>query len=520
MAIGLTSTESLAEELRKLLGRSAASHDRPDRVEIIETHISWVFLTERFAYKLKKPVKFEFLDFSTVEMRRQACQAEVLLNRRLARTVYLEALPLSRDASGRLALSTSEAPIDWVVKMRRLPASKSLSRLLINDQLTALQAGSIVDYLARFYSCLPPALVRADEYCQALVRHTRSNATALSGAFPESHQATGAQLRYLALQPERFVERIVSGRIVDGHGDLRPEHIYVEDPPVVIDCIEFSDELRCVDIADELAFLDMECQRLGDGGFGKLVLKNYQLVSGDAIPAAVVSFYRGYRACVRAKVALLRSTQQTDGDSGVSVQPVKEYLELANQNAAALGAPALVMVGGLPGTGKSTLAREIAAEFGCRVLSTDRVRRHILGPSRLPAEYDQSRYELSARREIYEVLFQQAAKELSNGLSLVLDGTFNRRELQRRGFELAAECNAISLFIRCQCPREVALERIDTRARSGSSASETRPAFFDRQAREFELPDSDCQSLTVETTSSLSDQMHAVRQQLKQQLFE
>jgi predicted kinase len=403
--------------------------------------------------------------------------------------------------------------------MRRLPAEKSLAALLSNDGLLAPQAESIADYLARFYSSLPPALVMADEYCQALHRHASSNASALSEAFPESRRATGAQLRYLALQREQFAARVVAGRIVDGHGDLRPEHIYAEDPPVVIDCIEFSDELRRVDIADELAFLDMECERLGDGGFGKLVLAKYQHVSGDAISPAVESFYRGYRACVRAKVALLRSTQQAD-DKSDNARSVREYLDLANHYAAALGPPTLVMVGGLPGTGKSTLAQQVAATLGCNALSTDRMRRDLLGPSPIPLEFGAGRYGVVARQEIYNELFGEAARALSNGLSVVLDGTFNLRELRRRALEVARERSAVGLFVRCQCSRDVALERIAKRARHDSSASETRPEFYERQMREFELPERDVPSLTVETTAPLSDQVEVVANELKRRLFE
>jgi aminoglycoside phosphotransferase family enzyme/predicted kinase len=502
-----------------ILGGSVAVNDRQRPVNVVETHISWVFLTERFAYKLKKPVKFEFLDFSTVELRRKACQAEIQLNRRMARTVYLEALQLTRNANGRLEFSATAPPIDWVVKMRRLPAEKSLAVLLANDRLTANQAERIAGYLARFYTSLPPALVRPEVYCRALFEHIRSNAAALSGTFPEIRRASSALLRYLALQSEEFAGRVVAGRVVDGHGDLRPDHVYAEDPPVVIDCVEFSEELRRVDVADELAFLDMECQRLGDDDFGKLVIAEYQRLSSDDIPRAVQSFYRGYRACVRGKVAHLRSTQQPNNARKVSAQAAKEYLDLANQFAAALGPPALVIVGGLPGTGKSTLAMEVAATLDCDVISTDCVRRDLLGPSPALAEYGEGRYEVGARQEIYRELFQQAARELSNGLSLVLDGTFSRRELRDKASAVAAERGAICLLVHCRCPPEIALERIIRREQEDSSASETRPGFYARQASEFQLPD-DSHSVIVETTLPLSDQMQVVREELKRRLFQ
>ena len=168
------------------------------------------------------------------------------------------------------------------------------------------------------------------------------------------------QLRYLNIEAGLIGSRATAGRIVEGHGDLRPEHIYLNDHPTVIDCIEFSEELRIVDIADELSFLEMECERLGDGGLGHSVLAEYQRVSGDHVPDSLLSFYRCYRAMVRAKVALLRSQQQTNYMATASDQLVGQYIDLAEQYAKELGPPTLLIVGGLMGSGKSTLGGNIS----------------------------------------------------------------------------------------------------------------------------------------------------------------
>ena len=188
--------------------------------------------------------------------------------------------------------------------------------ILREGRLTAKQAQSIAKHLTNFYARLLPKPISPDVYREALDHHIRANGVALLGSLPADESRVrriqSAQLRYLNVEAELIGSRATAGRVVEGHGDLRPEHIYLNGHPTVIDCIEFSEELRTVDIADELSFLGMECERLGDGGLGKAVLAEYQRMSGDQVPDSLLAFYRCYRAIVRAKVALLRSQQATD----------------------------------------------------------------------------------------------------------------------------------------------------------------------------------------------------------------
>ena len=255
-----------------------------------------------------------------------------------------------------------------------------------------------------------------------------------------------AQLRYLNVEKDLLDSRVISGRIVKGHGDLRPEHIYLENPPVVIDCIEFSEELRMVDIADELNFFAMECDRLGNSDVGKLVLSTYEDVCADGIPAHLGSFYRCYRACVRAKVAILQAQQQTDDQRRVFNRLTHQYINWADHYAEQLGRPCLLVVFGLIGSGKSTLAGKLAEAFDIEVLSTDRIRRSMMGPSPSPAKYGEDLYRENSRRQVYEELFCQAAHILDNGQSLVLDGTFLSRELRSRARDLSRRHGAGSFM--------------------------------------------------------------------------
>jgi aminoglycoside phosphotransferase family enzyme/predicted kinase len=498
--------------------------EHPISVQVIETHISWVFLTDRYAYKLKKPVRFEFLDFSKAELRRRACQDELRLNRRLAPDVYVDVLPITQDPRGLLELNGCGQEVDWVVKMRRLPAQTALDVLLRENRLRPEDAESIAKHLTNFYAKLFPKPLSSDDYRQALDRHIRANGAALVDSIPAERsrlrRIQGAQLRYLNVRAELINDRVATGRIVDGHGDLRPEHIYLDDRPIVIDCIEFSDELRTVDIADELSFLSMECQRLGDGRVGEVVISQYQRVCEDEIPEALLAFYAGYRALVRAKVALLRDQQLTGRVAQPSADLIRQYVDLADSYAEKLGPPVLLIVGGLMGTGKSTLAAKLAETFGVESLSTDLVRHSMFGPSSVPASYGEGHYQPDLRSRVYDELLHQASERLQDRQSVVLDGTFLTDGLRTRAYDLGYRHGAVSLHVQCTCPRQIAYARIQQRIDMGQSESEARTELYDLQARDYQPPLADDPSIAVDTTQAMSQQLQAVYAELGHLLFD
>jgi aminoglycoside phosphotransferase family enzyme/predicted kinase len=470
------------------------------RVEVVETHCSWVFLAGRRAYKLKKPVRFEFLDFSTAALRRAACEEELRVNRALAPSVYLDVVPLTIEASGEWAIDGAGAPADWVVRMRRLPARLSAAAVLRRRQLRPAEAQRVAELLARFYSRRPPLALTPGEYARALERHVRANGEALTAAAgcdaAAARRIQNAQQRFLHVAADLIASRALEGRIVEGHGDLRPEHIYLEDPPVVIDALEFSAELRQVDVADELSFLGMECRRLGDDRLARRVWQLYQQASADPLPPRLLDFYACYRAAVRAKVAVLRQGQQPAGTRGGQADPLPEYVRLAEIYAEGLGPPAAVVVCGLMGSGKSTLADALARAWGAARLSTDRIRRETLGPSAAPAAYAADRYAPAHRERVYDALLDCAEEQLRQRITVVLDGTFLARRLRERVRAAATRCGAACLVVRCQCPRDVARQRILQRPAGGDS--EARSDLYDEQVREFEPPAADEPTLAVD----------------------
>ncbi|HJQ79034.1 MAG TPA: AAA family ATPase [Lacipirellulaceae bacterium] len=464
-------------------------------------------------------MKFDFVDFSTPERRHQACLDELQLNRRLAPDVYLDVIPINQECNGKLHLGGGGNEIDSVVQMKRLPASKALDRVLKERRLKPSDAQTIVTFLANYYSAQPAETLSTDGYRHRLECHIRSNRDELLKSLSDDQvrvrRIHSAQLRYLNVEKDLLDSRVISGRIVNGHGDLRPEHIYLENPPVVIDCIEFSEELRKVDIADELNFLAMECDRLGNGDLGKLVLSTYADVSGDQISAHLGSFYRCYRACVRAKVAILQAQQQTDDQRRVFNRLTHQYINWADHYADQLGRPCLLVVFGLMGSGKSTLARKLAEAFDIDIVSTDHIRRSMMGPSPSPAKYGDGLYRADSRRQVYEELFCQAGAILDKGQSLILDGTFLSRELRSRARDLSRRHGAEVLCILCECSKETSLARIQLRAEVGRSESEARADLYEVQVRDFQPPSDETSTVRIDTTAHSVQQLQDVCEELR-----
>lgn len=298
------------------LGAKVAFLSRPDAypertavVEAKETHMSWVFLTEAHAYKLKKPVRYPFLDFSTIEARRTNCEEEVRLNRRLAPDVYLGTIALTIDARGQQHLGEFGHPIDWLVKMRRMPIQCTLDHSIAAGTVTHADIRRLAHLLILFYRRAVPAQMNPEVYRRRFEHEVRTSREELARpAFGLPLDLVGelaaAQLSFVAAHGDLLEERARSGRIVEGHGDLRPEHVYLGDPPVVIDCLEFNRDFRILDPADELAYLAMECDRLGAPFVGACLFDTYR--DGDRAEPSwhLVEFYKCYRAYLRAKIAI------------------------------------------------------------------------------------------------------------------------------------------------------------------------------------------------------------------------
>jgi aminoglycoside phosphotransferase family enzyme len=301
-------------DARLALLRAPGTHGLPPGadVEAIETHMAWVVLAGDVALKLKKPVRHPFLDFSTTAARERACREELRLNRRLAPGVYLGLDTLRWDGRA-LTLAPESAPVgdarvvDWVVRMRRLPRERMLDAMIARGAVGPAEVDAIAGRLAAFYRAASPPPPDGARYVARFVDGQAANRAVLGRpglAPPGAPGALDRLDRALAATAGRLRARAAQGRIVDGHGDLRAEHVCLLETPLVIDALEFDAELRRCDPFDEIALLGVECEVLGAAWIGPRLVRHLETALADPDGAALVPFYRASRALLRARLAL------------------------------------------------------------------------------------------------------------------------------------------------------------------------------------------------------------------------
>ena len=319
------------------LGTPAAYSEPVNEVICRETHMSWVFLTEDKVYKLKKPVSFPYLNFSTIGRRELACQAELSLNRRLAPDVYLDVVPLVTTDRG-LSIGGLGIVVDWLVVMRRLEERWALDRAIEENRVKPSQLERAVTMLSQFYRHARRPFVRSivqeAEWrrnicgdCRLLLDRRFDLPTALV------RRIAHAQQRFLDERSGLLAARVRGRRIVDGHGDLRPEHIWLSDGVKIIDCLEFNARLRMVDPIDELAYLSLECERLGAAWIGDYVLRGVSRALHDNPEPELFLFYRCHRAALRARLAVAHLLEPDPRTPEKWAPRAHDYLKIAGRDA-------------------------------------------------------------------------------------------------------------------------------------------------------------------------------------------
>lgn len=320
--------------------REPSSYPDPTwRVLALETHMSWVFLLDRHVYKLKKPVCYELLDFRSLGARRHYCDEELRLNRRLAPGVYLGLVPLTCNRRGHLALGGHGRVVDWLVRMARLPHERMFDFMLAGGTVAGPDLQRLAQALHAFYRSLAPEPVSPGDYLKRFRQQVAARAGELrEPAYDLPVRLVDAIERALLAALERLGDalagRAAGGHLVEGHGDLRPEHVWLGEPVAVIDCLEFSRELRIADSIDEVAFLALECERLGHAAAGAAIFDAYSALSGDAPPAQLVHFYQGCRASTRAVIAARHMRDERFRHSPHWLLRAAQYLDLAQRHAA------------------------------------------------------------------------------------------------------------------------------------------------------------------------------------------
>lgn len=428
--------------------------------DAVETHSAVVYFAGERAYKMKKPVDLGFLDFTSREARAEACVREVELNRRFAPDVYLGVAEV-RDPAGQ--------PCEHLVVMRRMPASRCLAALVRSGAPVSGPLRQVARTLAASHASAARSPLVADQGSRdALLRRWDDN---LSQAMSVRGRALDAESiaeigalarRFLAGRAPLFAARIAAGRVMDGHGDLMADDIYcLADGPRILDCLDFDDRLRWLDGLDDAAFLAMDLERLGAAGLARQFLDWYAEYSGDPAPASLRHHYVGYRAFVRAKVSCIQAAQ---GDPTAAGQ-ARQLADLALRHLRA-GAVTMVLIGGLPGTGKSAMAGAVADRLGWTVLNSDRIRKELAGmPPQHPAvaAFATGIYAEAWTNRCYGELLHRAVALLAEGESVVLDASWISAEHRAAAATAAERAGADLVQLRCTAPPGLAERRMGVR---------------------------------------------------------
>ena len=493
----------------------------PDKVELVQTHISYVFLAGAFVYKLKKPVRFPFIDCSDVRQRRRLCVEEIRLNRRLAPEVYLGVYPVIRDGADFMLDEESREPrdgADFVVKMRRLPEECMLDQMLARGQADRATIAALVPVIADFYRAISPA--HASQYGTAAKLWDRiiGEITQLEKLIGPA--LTAGQLRCIEDYCRQFITshwkmlnaRAEAGRVREGHGDLRAEHICIEGGKIsIFDCVEFSEKLRTCDIASEVAFLAMDLDRLGAPELAD------QLVGGiaESLPdeelPLLMPFYKCYRAVIRGMVETLRSREREvdEAQRASAIALARRYFSLA-QSYAVEAAPAIIVVCGLSGSGKSTVARALQYRLGFPIVSSDRTRKNLSAtPIQHHADdaYRSGIYTEAMTESTYAAMLAEGEQQLCAANGVILDATFQDRAHRNVASRVAAKMNVPIIFLECRASDAEIRRRLIERQKHGNNPSDATVEVYLRQLRDFtalsELPASS--HLVIDTALPLSE---------------
>ncbi len=424
-----------------------------------ETHSAVVMLLGERAYKFKKPVDLGFLDFRSDEVRRAVCLRELELNRRLAPDVYLDVVTVTGSAG---------TDYEHGILMRRMPEARRLSTLVRQGAEVKHELRSVARLLAEFHARADrsPAIA-AEAGVEGLRRRWLNNlaetekyrATVLTE--PVHSRIGGLALRYLEGRSPLLAERAAAGLAVDGHADLIAEDVFcLPDYPRVLDCIEFDDRLRWVDVLDDAAFLAMDLEHLGRADLAALFLGFYLDFSRTPTVPSLRHHYIGYRAFVRAKVACIQAEQGRPA----AVAEARDYAHQALRHLGA-GEVTLTLIGGAPGTGKSTLARSLAVCLGHTLLSSDELRRAL-------PELGGERYSVAAKRAAYRELLARAHHALAHGESVIADATWGDLELRESATKVAACTTSRLVVLECRLPPELAARRAQLRLEHREDRSE------------------------------------------------
>ena len=487
------SKEKLPPVVQAFLNPSFYSH-RCTSVTLMQTQMSFIFLTGDYVYKMKMPVNLGYLDYTTLEKRAYFCNKELILNKRLAPDVYLEVIPVTKQEN-KFALDGSGETVEYVLKMRQLPRERMMDILLaanqVSDDMVKAVARKLADFHSRAetnseiskYGSLDSIHVNTEENFSQTKKYIGTS------IFPEQYQAIEQYTNtFLKDNAVLFEHRMNSGRIRDCHGDVHSAHICFTDNIAIFDCIEFNDRFRYCDVTSEIAFLAMDMEYSGYYHLSRVLVNEYARTSRDREIAQLLTFYKCYRAYVRGKVWSFKTDvphlSQTEKDE--ACRTARKYFALACSYTQTH--PFLIIAAGLMGTGKSTLMNAVAARLNMRVVSSDVIRKQL---AKVPLtkqkfdDFDKGIYTPEFTRRTYQEMLNLAHESLLQGQSVILDASFKARKDRQEAMCLAQKTGAQFLVIECILDENLVKQRLEQRIREGS-VSDGRWELLSEQKKSFE----------------------------------
>jgi aminoglycoside phosphotransferase family enzyme/predicted kinase len=487
-------TSTLPLLIQQMLEPAFYPHAVTEPVELIQTHVSYVLLAGEFVYKVKKPVNFGFLDYSTLEKRHHFCQEELRLNQRGAAELYLEVLPISQ-ADDRYTFNPGE-PVDYVVKMQRFPQETLLSAMYDRGELTEAHLESLAKVLANFHKQAPTndyilSFGEVAQVRQAIDENYDQTVGYIGG--PQTQQQFDETKAYtdklFAEQAHLFADRVQHKWIRECHGDVHLRNIcFWNDKILLFDCIEFNEPFRFVDVMFDIAYIIMDFDARNRPDLSNLFLNTYLEQTGDWEGLQVLPLYLSRQSYVRAKVTsfLLGDPGIPDAVKAESKETASRYYTLSWRYTQPKTGK-IVMMSGLSGSGKSTIAKQLARETGAIHIRSDAARKHLGGIS-LDTAGDDSLYSPEMTQKTYDRLLSLGITLASQGYTVILDAKYDRQALRSPVIE-KAEAAGLSLeILHCDAPAEVLRDRISQR----SDISDATPEVLATQSldpfSEAELP--------------------------------
>lgn len=501
-------------------------YDHPvEQVELIETHISWVFLAGDFAYKVKKPVDFGFLDFSTLAKRRHYCHEELRLNRRFAPQLYLEVKTIGGDPESPTL--GGQPPREYAVKMKRFAQQAQLDNFLAAGLLTTRQIEHFATYIAKLHQAAPVAGPSQPFGSPQLISApAEENFTQIRPLLPVTEREQLNRMENWCRKSGKELDSILRQRKAEGfirecHGDVHLANMaWFAEQPTLFDCIEFNENLRWIDVINDIAFLVMDLDDRGQAKLGWRFLNRYLQETGDYQGLQLLNYYKVYRAMVRAKVICLRLAQAglSDAERRQDLKLYHSYLDLA----ASYIEPrptTLLITHGLSGSGKSTFARDLADISGAIHLSSDRERKRLHG---LAATADSHSplaggiYSVHAHTETYERLRNLARQVLCAGYQVIVDATFLQKQQRDLLRQLAAKQQVPMVILNFSVSEDELRRRIQQRSATGGDQSEATLEVLAQQLSQLQpfTQEEQQQAITVSAAATPADIAAQIRERV------